>query len=80
MCFASAQHKAMFDREPDRYWPMLDGRCAVSRVQDFNERPGRADHGAVFRGRMWFFESREYMQQFIEKPKTYLRAVQGPGT
>ena len=79
ICFAGAAQKSMFDRDPERYWPVMDGRCAVSRAADFNERPGKADFGAVFRGRMWFFSSRDYMRKFIQNPQSYLAATRGPG-
>lgn len=76
VCFASAEHKQEFEVNPEQYWPMLDGRCAVTLLDDHVHAAGQPEFGAVFRSRMWFFTSPENMRSFIESPREYLDAVQ----
>ena len=76
ICFASLQHLEEFKANPELYWPMLDGRCAVSLLKDKVYANGAPEYGAVFRSRMWFFTSRQHMKTFIENPHSFLGAVQ----
>lgn len=73
VCFASAELKQRFEREPGRYWPVLDGQCIVQAVEQGEPRPGQPEWGAVFRGRLWFFTDAEHRQRFADGPNDYLR-------
>lgn len=70
--FSSADAKARFDANPERYWPVLDGYCVVTYLEHNQRVQGNPVSGAVFRGRMWFFNSSTQMEAFIANPKEYL--------
>jgi thioredoxin-related protein len=71
LCFASRAHRRRFERNPELYWPMLDGRCVVSRVDEDADRPGDARLALVFRGRVWLFADRERRERFFENAGDY---------
>lgn len=64
--FASAEHLEQFAADPERYWPMWDGRCIVSAVDERVERAGKPQFAVVYRGRVWFFAGKERQQVFLE--------------
>ena len=76
--FTSAAAKARFDANPERYWPVLDGYCAVTYLEHNQRVQGNPIHGAVFRERMWFFNSADQMEAFIASPKEYLPRQRTP--
>jgi len=71
--FASAAHKTRFEREPAKYWPILDGNCIVHAVEQGEMAPGQPEWGAVYRGRLWFFSDADHRRRFADAPNTYLR-------
>lgn len=72
LCFATAEHKQRFESNPEKYWPILDGRCLVEAVETGEALPGRPEWGAVYRGRLWFFVGPEQRQRFADDPTLYL--------
>ncbi len=63
--FAGPDQKQRFIENPDRYWPVHDGLCIVSLVDRQQRVPGKLQHAAVFRDRIWLFSSQEDMTAFI---------------
>ena len=76
VCFASREYLQKFQSNPELYWPTLHGKCAVSLLEDHATREGRPQHGAVYRGRMWFFSSPSNMQAFIEQPAEFANEIE----
>jgi len=70
--FASDDARQRFLDQPDRYWPLLDGRCVVSALDEKTLRTGTWKHGVSFADRIWFLASAEHMQRFSEQPEGYL--------
>lgn len=70
--FASDDARRRFLAQPDQYWPLLDGRCVVSALDEKTLRPGTWKHGVAFADRIWFLSSEEHMQRFSEQPEGYL--------
>jgi thioredoxin-related protein/YHS domain-containing protein len=69
--FASADHARRFEQHPELYWPVLDGRCAVSALDDGVDCPGRGREALVYRGRVWLFADRERREEFFENAADY---------
>jgi YHS domain-containing protein len=72
VCFASEDHFHRFQSNPDKYWPVLDGYCAVSAIDRRELRPAQPEWAAIYRGRIWFFADPEHRQRFAEAPLHYL--------
>ena len=66
--FSSAENKERFLAAPASYWPMLDGKCAMSLINNDESVEGSLEFAAVFRKRVWLFESKEAMQEFLTDP------------
>jgi len=66
--FSSVEHKAQFLASPVTYWPMLDGACPITLIEDEQRVAGRLEFAAVFRKRIWLFASQEAMQEFLRNP------------
>lgn len=73
--FASAKAQQRFLETPDHYWPLLDGRCVVSAIDEKTLRPGTWEHGVTFADRIWFLSSAEHMKRFAEQPEAYLNRL-----
>jgi thiol-disulfide isomerase/thioredoxin/YHS domain-containing protein len=68
LLFRSADHKDLFLAEPNRYWPMLDGICAITLLNDDARVGGNLEFAAVFRKRVWLFASEQAMHEFLKEP------------
>jgi thioredoxin-related protein/YHS domain-containing protein len=66
--FRSPDHKQKFLAQPANYWPMLDGQCPITLLNDEQKVAGELQYAAVFRKRIWLFVSRETMLNFLEDP------------
>lgn len=73
--FATEEARQRFQESPDRYWPLLDGRCVVSALEETTLRPGTWEHGVAFADRIWFLASKEHMNRFAEQPEAYLNRL-----
>ncbi len=75
LCFASKEYKEIFEKNPEKYWPVLDGACVVSQLDKNIKQQGDPETGAVFRGKLWFFKNVELRQQFANSPQDYAKAL-----
>lgn len=66
--FSSIENKERFLAEPDAFWPMLDGACAITLLEDERRVEGSLEFAAVFRKRIWLFTSQKAMQEFLHAP------------
>ena len=66
--FSSIEHKEQFLASPAAYWPMLDGACAITLLDDEQRVAGSLEFAAVFRKHIWLFSSQEAMQEFLRNP------------
>ena len=71
VCFASAEHRTRFLRDPLRYWPVANGTCVVTKNESHSEEPGDPRVGVTWRGRLWFFADRDRQQRFIRSPSRF---------
>jgi len=69
--FHDAGQRAKFRATPQKYWPKLDGKCAVTLLETGCPTPGRLGYAAVFRNRIWLFTTRENMRAFITSPAQF---------
>ena len=69
--FASAEHKEMFDREPEKYVPQYDGYCAfgVAMGQLFDVDPKT---GQVIDGKLYVNLNRKILADFNKDAKGYI--------
>lgn len=66
--FSSIESKERFQASPATYWPMLDGDCAMTLLQDEQQVEGSLEFAAEFRKRIWLFTSQAAMQEFLQDP------------
>ena len=66
----------MFSANPQRYWPMLDGDCALTLLESNRRVQGDLEHAALFRGRVWVFSTAEEMRAFVAAPGNVADDVQ----
>ncbi|MBC7965243.1 MAG: thioredoxin family protein [Fuerstia sp.] len=66
--FSSIENKEQFLASPATYWPMLDGACAMTLLEEEKRVKGSLEFAAVFRKRIWLFASQEAMQEFLQNP------------
>ncbi len=66
--FASIDKKEQFLSAPNTYWPMLDGACAITLLEDEKLVEGSLEFAAVFRKRVWLFSSQKAMTDFLSDP------------
>ncbi|MBL8815822.1 MAG: DUF255 domain-containing protein [Planctomyces sp.] len=66
--FCSEDHMQKFLSNPERYWPMLDGACAVTLAEDGKTVTGELRYASVFRKRVWLFSSDKKLKTFIASP------------
>ncbi len=71
VCFVSAEHKARFEKSPEKYWPMADGLCVVSEEEDDVEIEGNPEIAAVYGKRLWFFADDAHRKVFAANPKRF---------
>jgi len=66
--FSSTENKERFLSEPAVFWPVLDGKCAMTLLKDERRVEGSLEFAAVFRKRIWLFTSQEAMREFLHDP------------
>jgi len=66
--FSSAENKDRFRVSPAVYWPMLDGLCPMTLLQDEEQVEGKLEFAAIYRKRIWLFTSSAGMQEFLQDP------------
>lgn len=72
--FSSEEHRAEFVASPDRYWPLLDGRCPVAAQREEPNAAGDPRTTAVYRGRLVMFHSFEHRKAFSQNPRGFMPA------
>jgi YHS domain-containing protein len=73
--FASAEHKALFDKDPARYLPQFGGYCANGIVYGI-PWGGDADTWTMIDGKLYIFGGRGSMDAFLLDPKTNVALAQ----
>ena len=76
LVFASDELRRKFLADPSHFWPVLDGHCAVNLVDEERAAIGAPEFGAIYRNRVWFFDSASAMREFVDEPSDYASAVQ----
>lgn len=71
ICFYSAEHRNRFLSNPDRYWPVGNGKCLVTSREDHHEQPGDPRVGVLWKNRLWFFADRDRQRKFIQSPDRF---------
>lgn len=74
--FATDEELQTFSANPQRYWPMLDGDCALTLLESNRRVQGDLEHAALFRGRVWVFSTAEEMREFVAAPGNVADDVQ----
>ena len=69
--FANAEFKDRFLDQPQKYWPIGDGRCVVSARDARTNRLGNLDHGLMYEERVWLFASDQERERFRADPAVY---------
>src|ERR1041385_3250475 len=72
--FASAENKAIFEKDPERYEIQLDGHCA----RMGSPTTGNPDLYLVHKGRIYIFGSEECQTLFKAAPEKYLEVPAEP--
>ncbi len=75
LLFASDDARVMFDRNPDRYWPIVNGACVVTGLETNQLEFGKWEHSATWGGRIWLFNSAENRDLFLAKPDDFYRRL-----
>ena len=70
--FVSERHRRAFLTEPEKYWPMMDGRCPGASLREEAARTGDPATVAVYRGRLILFHSVEHREDFAADPASFL--------
>ncbi|MFO0918882.1 MAG: DUF255 domain-containing protein [Planctomycetaceae bacterium] len=72
ICFHSEAHLKKFQDNPQKYWPVANGKCLVSEREEQQESMGDPRVGVTWQGRLWLFSDREHQQRFIRSPRKYM--------
>jgi len=75
--FRDARHRQLFLEDPHRYWPVADGQCVVSWLDEQTARMGQMRFGLDQGGTIWFFASEEHRNRFAANPEEHLRRLTG---
>lgn len=75
VCFITAEQKQKFLADPEKYWPVDNGRCPVSQHDENAPQLGDPQNAVTWHGRLWFFADRVRRQRFIKAPHRYLHGV-----
>ncbi|MFO0999201.1 MAG: thioredoxin family protein [Planctomycetaceae bacterium] len=74
--FSTEEAKQEFLAHPNEYWPLFDGICSVTMLNDEERAMGRLEYAAFFRKRLWLFSSEENLKQFLEDPADVAEGMQ----
>lgn len=72
--FPGDEQKQMFDANPDRYAPVLNGDSVVSYVKSQKRVPGKLEFAQIHDGRLYLFASEDERRAFQQSPGDYARA------
>jgi YHS domain-containing protein len=71
LSFHTAEHRDLFVRNPEKYWPVANGNCLVTSSEAHAEEAGDPRVGVNWKGKLWFFADRNRQQQFIRAPHRF---------
>ena len=69
--FSSAEQMQNFRRNPEKYWPRIDGFCPVTLTESGRKVEGQLKYAAIFRQKLWLLNSAENMKKFVSEPSRY---------
>lgn len=72
LAFKSEAHREEFTKHPKKYWPVVDGICVVSALDEDNVTLGKLSHAMNYQGRHWLFASESHREQFQADPASYV--------
>jgi|SRR5579864_2582855 len=72
--FATAEFRATFLKEPERYLPASGGACVVSQVDREQAVAGNPRYGVLYRGRLYLCADRPARDCFVKSPERYANA------
>lgn len=70
--FASKEHLEEFQESPEKFWPLMNGQCPVSKARGEKNLQGDPKTVAVFRGQLIFFKDLAHRNDFAKNPRGYL--------
>ena len=68
--FSSADTKAAFDEQPQKYAPISGGQDVVL-LKETVTKEGSLDHAVLFKDRLYLFTSQKTLEQFVAAPKEF---------
>jgi len=71
LVFQSESYRHEFQEHPERYWPVADGQCVVSALDEGVAQWGTLEYGVTYRGGIWLFASQDRRERFHQTPKAY---------
>ena len=74
--FSSEANKQKFEARPSAYWPMLDGVCPITLLNEDREIQGDLQFAAFFRKRLWVFTTEQNLRQFLDEPAEIVEEVE----
>jgi YHS domain-containing protein len=70
--FSSAEQMQNFRKNPEKYWPRIDGVCPVTMTETGQKVEGKLKYAAIFRQKLWLLNSSESMKKFVSEPSRYV--------
>ncbi|QGJ72195.1 Hypothetical protein PBC10988_39120 [Planctomycetales bacterium 10988] len=70
--FASEDQLEKFQKNPEKYWPVVDGFCPVTALEESQATEGNPKAALIFRDRLWFFKDKSARERFMKTPEPYL--------
>lgn len=72
VCFYSEEHRKKFLANPEKYWPVANGKCLVTEQEAHQDAVGNPRNGVTWRGKLWLFSDRESQRRFMQSPRKYV--------
>lgn len=76
--FSSAEQMQNFRKNPEKYWPRMDGICPVTFTESGQKVEGQLKYAAIFRQRLWLLHNAENMKKFVSEPSRYAASALSP--
>ncbi len=70
--FSSAEAKAAFDAEPEKYAPAMGGVDVIVQTNSHQTVDGTLDHAVWFHDKLYLFSSAETLEAFVLSPAEYV--------
>ncbi|MEM9175994.1 MAG: YHS domain-containing (seleno)protein [Myxococcota bacterium] len=72
--FASAAHKALFEKDPEKYAPQFGGYCAYAASRN-RLYEGHPEIFAIEDGKLYFNNNAKVMERWLAEPEPYIEAA-----